>query len=111
MSHLRIPDLTTCVVPAVLETEQYKQAVYLHIKKLLQIKGEIDKILEFPSKPQPLKMSTPLSRHSKHSTLRSEGTVKQISKAILKHSKILTSDRACLSFLRSCTIHKQEAEF
>lgn len=77
---------------------------------VLRVQDLIEKV-KVPSKHVSSKMSTRLSHHSKHSVLRSEGAVKQISETMLKHSELLASAKARLKFAEEeAALLKHEAE-
>ena len=94
-------------VESVEENSKWKTVVN---ETVLRVQDLIEKV-KVPSKPSSTKMSTRLSQHSKHSVLRSEGAVKQISEAMLKHSELLASAKARLKFAEEeAALLKQEAE-
>ena len=79
---------------SVVENSKWKTVVDETVSRVQDLIEKV-KVL---SKPLSSKMSKRLSQHSKHSVLFSEGAVKQISEAMLKHSELLASAKARLKF-------------
>ena len=94
---------TLRTVESVEENSKWKIVVN---ETVLRVQDLIEK-MKVTSKPLSSKMSTGLSQHSKHSVLRSEGAVKQLSEAMLKYSlsswphlrHILSSQKKKLHYL------------